>query len=271
MAQSSILELAKQGNSEAIATLINRSIQAKGITASAFLDHECLNIDLRSPQRINQKPMVSLIQKGMLNLQVKGIQGVIISAFQSDYETASDRQIWQTNLNLGSSKDFSTELPQLVENIASTTATKAELKSELSSGTLVYQPVPIKHIPQAYQDIIIRFIDPHYGNPKCLCTLTELIEVINNFNFGNDDPALKNLLEAISESTTIDANGDRLITNISVLQPSSQWQRAKIRLVVNIFFESEGDVSPTESGISSISEIITLEAIETPASTKEKI
>jgi hypothetical protein len=270
MAQSSILELAKQGNSEAIATLINRSIQAKGITASAFLDRECLNIDLRSPQRINQKPMVSLIQKGMLNLEVKGIQGVIISAFQSDYETASDRQIWQINLNLDSTKDFSTELPQLLENISAPplSATKVELKSELSSGTLVYQPVPIKHIPQAYQDIIIRFIDPHYGNPKCLCTLSELIEVINNFNFGNDNPALKDLLEAIAESTTIDDNGDRLITNISVLQPSSQWQRAKIRLVVNIFFESEV-VSP--SGISSISEIITLEAIETPASIKEKI
>ncbi len=94
MAQSSILELAKQGNAEAIATLINRSIQAKGITtAKATLEQECLSTDLRSPQKINQKAMVSLIRKGMLSLQVKTIKELDITAYQSDYETASDREL----------------------------------------------------------------------------------------------------------------------------------------------------------------------------------
>jgi len=94
VAQSSILELAKEGNAEAIATLINRSIQAKGITtAKATLEQECLSTDLRSPKKINQKALVSLIRKGMLSLQVKTIKELEITAYQSDYETASDREL----------------------------------------------------------------------------------------------------------------------------------------------------------------------------------
>jgi hypothetical protein len=272
MIQSSILELAKQGNSEAIATLINRSIQAKGITATAFLDHESLNIDLRSPQRINQKPMVSLIHKGMLNLQVKSIQDLIISAFQSDYETASDRQIWQVNLKLDSAQDLLVkDLPQAkstpsLKLSASEPAPKPNL-AETSTGILVYQPVQVKHIPQTYQDIIIRFTNSDYGN--CLCTLSELIQMINSVNL--DNPAFKNLQTAIAESTTIDDNGDRLITNISILQPGSQWQKAKIRIVVNIFFESKGYVPPAETNVAKISEVITLEAIETSAGSQENL
>jgi len=289
--QKSILELAKQGDGEAIATLINRSIQSKGITATADLDPdrpECLNIDLRSPQRINQKAIVSLIRKGMLSLQVESIKQLAISAYQSDYETARDTQIWQVDFQLESSSDLTPPNPS--PSSRSSTPTPPEiapsplpvkLPVQLEPvATLVHQPVQIKHIPQTYQDIIIRFTDPLYGNIKCLCTLTELIQVINSFSFGNANPALKNLLEAIAESTTIDENSDRIINNISVLQPGSQWQKAKIRLVVNIFFEAEGYVPPTHTNLqtnlvnSMINEVITLEAseslesleaIETPA------
>lgn len=258
MAQSSVLELAKQGDSEAIATLINRSIQSKGITATASLDQECLNIDLRSPQKINQKAMVSLLRKGMLNLEVENIKELAITAYQSDYETASDRQVWEIKINLESA-----ELIQPLELIPKS----PEIIPDPSVSSLVVpKTVQIKHLPQSYQDIIIRFTDPLYGSTKCLCTLTELVQVINNFSFGNANPALKNLLEAIAESTVIDDNGDRIINNISVLQPGSQWQRAKIRLVVNIFFESEGYVPPSEPNVEALTGVITLEAIETPAS-----
>ncbi|AFY73139.1 hypothetical protein Syn7502_01028 [Synechococcus sp. PCC 7502] len=273
MAQSSILELAKQGDGDAIATLINRSIQAKGITATANLDHACLHIDLRSPQKINQKAMVSLIRKGMLSLQVKTIQELEISAYLSDYETASDQLIWEIHLHLESSEvalepnsaialnENKGESKNAIPDPIPPTQIPNQISTDATVTALtVHQPVQIKHIPQSYQDIIIRFTDPLYGHIKCLCTLTELVQVINNFSFGSANPALKNLLEAIAESTTIDQNGDRIINNISVLQPGSQWQKAKIRLVVNIFFESEGYVPPTDTNINSNTDVITLEA-----------
>jgi len=227
----------------------------------------------------------------MLSLQIKTIKELVISAYQSDYETASDKQIWQLNLNLESPEEPEPELAQseppqstdVQEETISETTPVAEVSEvltemeapvilpnpQLDTVTLVHQPVQIKHILQTYQDIIIRFTDPNYGNIKCLCTLTELVQVINSFSFGKANPALKHLLEAIAESTTIEENGDRLINNISVLQPGSQWQKAKIRLVLNIFFEGEGNVptEPTTEAVITLEALKYTEAIETPAST----
>jgi len=123
---------------------------------------------------------------------------------------------------------------------------------------LVHQPVQIKHLPQTYQDIIIRFSD-RLGKIKCLCTLTELIEALNNFGWVLTavSPDLQNLREAIAASTVTDENGDRVITNISVLQPGSQWQKAKIRLTIKIFFEPEQYES-------SVPSVITLDVEPTP-------
>ncbi len=341
-----ILELAKRGDGAAIANLINRSIQSKGILAAANLNCECLHIDLQSPHRINQKAVVALIRKGMLSLKVQNVKDIAITAYltanlvneaENIGADSEKQQIWQIYLNLESGEEKLPPEPEIISEIKPEVESetseiapeaKSEVKSEIEpeiqsevleispkinpalesepkselqsepnleiapeiknaeitekisdkiSGkiatALVHQPVEIKHVPQAYQDIIMRFVDPHYGHIKCLCTLTELVQAINNF--GNlDNPASKNLQDAIAESTTIDENGDRLINNISVLQPGSQWQNAKIRLVINIFFEAEGYVPPTAPEVDATiprAEIITLDAdkldaIETPAS-----
>jgi hypothetical protein len=44
MTDFNILELAKQGNVEAIATLINNQLQAKGIIAKVALKNACLQV-----------------------------------------------------------------------------------------------------------------------------------------------------------------------------------------------------------------------------------
>jgi len=98
MAQS-ILELAKQGDAAAIASLINRSIQPKGITATARMVEDCLHIDLRSAQTPNQKAVVALIRKGMLTLQVKSVKRLLIAA----YKTGNSQTIWEATLNLAAS------------------------------------------------------------------------------------------------------------------------------------------------------------------------
>lgn len=50
MAQTNILELAKQGDPKAIAALINRQLQPKGITAKVALKDNCLQTMLESAQ-----------------------------------------------------------------------------------------------------------------------------------------------------------------------------------------------------------------------------
>jgi Arc/MetJ-type ribon-helix-helix transcriptional regulator len=94
---------------------------------------------------------------------------------------------------------------------------------------------------QEYQDIIVRFTDEQVGTVRCLTTLTELIQVISqpSFLFASvaSNPNLRSLLDMIAESSKTDQHGDQVITNLSILQPGQQWQKAKIRLVTKIFLE----------------------------------
>lgn len=80
MTQSTLLLQAKQGNPTAIATLLNRSLQAKGITASAQLEGNCLTIELASTHPINQASAIAFIRQGLNRLQPHRIHSVLVSA-----------------------------------------------------------------------------------------------------------------------------------------------------------------------------------------------
>ncbi|MBE9013088.1 type IV pilin-like G/H family protein [Pseudanabaenaceae cyanobacterium LEGE 13415] len=68
MEQSNLLELAKQGEPNAIAALMNAVLSPKGITARAGMDQDCLCIFLESQKPLNQETLVAFIQKGLLEL-----------------------------------------------------------------------------------------------------------------------------------------------------------------------------------------------------------
>ena len=74
--QPNLIELAKQGNAQAIATLMNRQLQPKGITAKAALLEGCLQIMLESAQAPNQQALVVFIRKGITNLGAEPIKKV---------------------------------------------------------------------------------------------------------------------------------------------------------------------------------------------------
>jgi hypothetical protein len=90
------LELAKRGDPQAIAALINRSLQPKGITAIAQRDGNTLHLVLESPRVLAQVGVISLLQQGLSNLGIESIHTVKISARQmgkSDF-------LWQQNIAL---------------------------------------------------------------------------------------------------------------------------------------------------------------------------
>jgi len=60
------------------------------------------------------------------------------------------------------------------------------------------------------------------------------------------NPNLRSLLDTIAESSQTDEHGDQVITNLSILQPGQQWQKAKIRLVSKIFLEPAEDQNDPE-------------------------
>lgn len=76
MEQSNLLELAKQGEPNAIAALMNAVLKPKGITAQARFEQEVLCIALESPKPLNQDTLVTFIRKGLLELGNQSIQTV---------------------------------------------------------------------------------------------------------------------------------------------------------------------------------------------------
>lgn len=67
------LELAKQGDAQAIASLINRQLQSKGITAKVTINNSYLQIILESNQSLNQQALVEFLFKGLTKLKITSI------------------------------------------------------------------------------------------------------------------------------------------------------------------------------------------------------
>lgn len=86
MNQPNLLELAKQGDACAIATLMNRKLQPKGITAKASMKHDCLQIMLESAQVPPQEALVELIRRSMPSLGAECIKRVKVYGKQTREE-----------------------------------------------------------------------------------------------------------------------------------------------------------------------------------------
>lgn len=96
MTQSDLMAQAKQGNPNAISTLLNRGLQPKGIQASATLNGNCLSVELTSTEPIPQEPAIKYIHQGMTRLQPRRIHTVLVSA-----QTTGDHELeWMESFSL---------------------------------------------------------------------------------------------------------------------------------------------------------------------------
>ncbi len=86
--KSTVQQAAKNGNPQAIAILLNRQLQPKGITAKVSVKDSCLQIMLESANVPNQKALVTAIQKWIDGLGITSIhiQSVQIYAKQTGEE-----------------------------------------------------------------------------------------------------------------------------------------------------------------------------------------
>ena len=100
MTQPNILELAKQGDAKAIALLLNRQLQAKGITAAASLKDGCLQVMLESAEAPSQQVLAPWVNKSIAGLgaaliekvKVYGRQtGAKVPAWTQEFEVAGQK------------------------------------------------------------------------------------------------------------------------------------------------------------------------------------
>ncbi len=96
MSQQNPLELAKQGNPNAIAALINRNLNPKGVTAKVSRKDNCLRVMLESAEVPNQNSMVEFIRSGILKLRVAEINTLQIFGRQVGDEVP----VWSQTIHL---------------------------------------------------------------------------------------------------------------------------------------------------------------------------
>ncbi|MEH1839424.1 MAG: hypothetical protein V7L20_11775 [Nostoc sp.] len=97
MTQPNILELAKQGDTQAIASLMNRHLHPKGINAQVAFQDTCLEVILESAQVLNQHILVAFIRKGLTALGAASIEIVKVYGQQTGQEFPA----WSKEFNLG--------------------------------------------------------------------------------------------------------------------------------------------------------------------------
>jgi positive phototaxis protein PixI len=77
-----ILTLARQGDPGAISTLINHSLNSRGITAKIGWNNQCLGILLESAPVPDQEEMIAFIRQNLSNLQPAAIRLVKVCGYQ---------------------------------------------------------------------------------------------------------------------------------------------------------------------------------------------
>ncbi len=97
-----LLKQAKQGDPKAIAALMNRSTQAKGISVKASLKNRCLQVLLEGDVVPHQSKTVEFVRDGMGKLQVEGVERVKVYGRQVGQETP----VWQEEIVLANANPF---------------------------------------------------------------------------------------------------------------------------------------------------------------------
>ncbi len=74
MTPTNLLELSRNGEPSAIATLLNRGLQGKNATASADWQGEQLNIRIESNELPNRTSLLEFVRRTMRTLRVEAVE-----------------------------------------------------------------------------------------------------------------------------------------------------------------------------------------------------
>ncbi|MDZ8023607.1 MAG: hypothetical protein RMY36_001070 [Nostoc sp. SerVER01] len=126
-----ILELAKQGDVEAIASLMNRHLLPKGIAAKVAFKDACLEVILESAEVPNQETWVAFIRRGLTNLGSASVEKVKVCG----QEIGKEFPVWSQEFELGfaetqNDEEFSTNPQMLTVSINLNGDSVRELKTQ---------------------------------------------------------------------------------------------------------------------------------------------
>jgi hypothetical protein len=137
--QPNLLATAKQGNPKAIAALMNRSLNPKGVTVKAFMQKQRLNIFLESAEVPPQSALMEFTRKGIESLALATVQTVRVHGRQE----GSDLPSWVEEFEIDTYQAQATEDLVLAKDTIVVAATTAPLHSGKGLGRSVPQPTKL--------------------------------------------------------------------------------------------------------------------------------
>ncbi|MEP0909606.1 hypothetical protein NDI45_01590 [Leptolyngbya sp. GB1-A1] len=96
MAELRLIELAQQGDPQAIAALMNQSLQPKGMTATVERQGNALEVTLEADRVPNRQALTAFVEKGIHNLGIESIRSIRIMGQQ----TGASFPAWMQELYL---------------------------------------------------------------------------------------------------------------------------------------------------------------------------
>ncbi|MEH2181873.1 hypothetical protein [Nostoc sp.] len=96
MTATNLLEQAKQGDTQAIATLMNKALEPKGITVQVSIQDDSLTIIAESKEVPEQSFLVDYVHKTIAKLNLAKIKRVYIRG----QVTGSKHPVWRQTINL---------------------------------------------------------------------------------------------------------------------------------------------------------------------------
>ncbi|MFB2772092.1 hypothetical protein ACE1AT_22815 [Pelatocladus sp. BLCC-F211] len=103
MTQANIFQLAKQGDVQAITSLMNSQLQLKNVIAKVTIKNGYLQVRLESLQIPDQQNLVKYVRQEIIGLKSESIKKVKIYGFQQ----GKSFPCWSQNLNLESKPKYS--------------------------------------------------------------------------------------------------------------------------------------------------------------------
>jgi hypothetical protein len=140
--QPNLLELAKQGNTQAITALMNRQLQPKGITVKASFSSGCLMVVAESQELPDQGFLVEFVCKGMINLKAKTIKRVVVRG----QATGITKSVWREAFDLPSiNSTKTTNLSNIANTKASilTTVLESLRSKRIGSCSFLNRPLAV--------------------------------------------------------------------------------------------------------------------------------
>lgn len=136
MTQPKLLELAKQGEPQAIAVLMNRSLQPQGLSVKVSREGDRLSVLLQADQTPNRLVMTNFVRNGITNLK---LQSVIQTVEIIGQRTGDDQPAWTQELDLAAMDNANGLLDALGTSPSVTEATETD--SSLDLGLASTEPV----------------------------------------------------------------------------------------------------------------------------------